>query len=362
MADKENSTRLTRAATKRACCSTPGVEQRPAKKKRVALGELPILSNSILEVSSSNRSISKVKLRSKEGRNTDAENLGRHDSVDPQYCPIYAPDIYCYLRSMEVEEKRRPMAGYIDTIQTDVNPNMRGILVDWLVEVAEEYKLVSDTLFLTISYIDRYLSFNSIGRQKLQLLGVSAMLIASKYEEISPPHVEDFCYITDNTYTKKQVVEMESAILKFLKFEMGNPTIKTFLSRVSHELFVYIQYPNLLLEFMGCYLAELSLLDYRCVQFLPSVVAASAVFVARFTINQENPPWSKKLRQCTGYKLSDLKECIHLIHDLQLNRRGSNLLAIREKYKQHRFKFVSSMVSPPVIPGLYLDDFVVHIL
>ncbi|KAK8958446.1 Cyclin-A3-2 [Platanthera guangdongensis] len=83
---------------------------------------------------------------------------------------------------------------------------------------------------------------------------------------------------------------MESIILKFLKFEMDNPTIKTFLSRASHERFVHIQYPNLLLELMGCYLAELSLLVYRCVQFIPAVVAASAVFVAKFTINKENPP------------------------------------------------------------------------
>lgn len=67
----------------------------------------------------------------------------------------------------------------METVQSDVTANMRSILVDWLVEVAEEYKLVSDTLYLTISYIDRFLSFNAINRQRLQLLGVSSMLIAS---------------------------------------------------------------------------------------------------------------------------------------------------------------------------------------
>jgi cyclin A len=75
-----------------------------------------------------------------------------------------------------VDPKRRPLGDYV---QKDINPNMRGILVDWLVEVAEEYKLVSDTLYLSISYIDRFLSFKVLNRQKLQLLGVSAMLIAS---------------------------------------------------------------------------------------------------------------------------------------------------------------------------------------
>lgn len=50
-----------------------------------------------------------------------------------------------------------------------------------------------------------------------------------KYEEINPPHVDDFCYITDNTYSKEEVVKMEADVLKSLRFEMGNPTVKTFL-------------------------------------------------------------------------------------------------------------------------------------
>lgn len=71
------------------------------------------------------------------------------------------------------------MPDYIEKVQRDVNPNMRGILVDWLVEVSEEYKLCSDTLFMSISYIDRFLSTNALIRQRLQLLGVSSMLVAS---------------------------------------------------------------------------------------------------------------------------------------------------------------------------------------
>ena len=78
-----------------------------------------------------------------------------------------------------MEPKRRPLHDYIEQVQTDVSPNMRGVLVDWLVEVAEEYKLVSDTLYLTISYIDKFLSSNALNRQRLQLLGVSSMLIAA---------------------------------------------------------------------------------------------------------------------------------------------------------------------------------------
>lgn len=79
----------------------------------------------------------------------------------------------------QVEPKSRPLPNYMEKIQKDVSANMRGILVDWLVEVAEEYKLLSDTLYLSISYIDRFLSTNVLSRRKLQLLGVASMLIAS---------------------------------------------------------------------------------------------------------------------------------------------------------------------------------------
>lgn len=63
--------------------------------------------------------------------------------------------------------------------QVDINASMRCILVDWLVEVAEEYQLKPQTLFLTINYIDRFLSFMSVRRGKLQLVGAACMLVAA---------------------------------------------------------------------------------------------------------------------------------------------------------------------------------------
>lgn len=79
---------------------------------------------------------------------------------------------------LQKEARGRVASDYIEKVQKDVTANMRGILVDWLVEVAEEYKLQSDTLYLTVSYIDRFLSTNASNRQRLQLVGVSSMLIA----------------------------------------------------------------------------------------------------------------------------------------------------------------------------------------
>ncbi|OAY50993.1 putative cyclin-A3-1 [Manihot esculenta] len=364
MAEQENCVRLTRTAKKRAA-EMPIVEEQPVLKKRVVLGELPNLSNIVVPINKSAGDLPRKQKIKPKPKAKKAIILKEDEapkeyidgmSDDPQMCGPYASDIYEYLHKLEVDPKRRPLPDYIEKVQKDVSPNMRGILVDWLVEVAEEYKLVSDTLYLTITYIDRFLSLNVLNRQKLQLLGVSSMLIASKYEEINPPNVEDFCYITDNTYTKEEVVKTESDILNSLKFELGSPTIKTFLRRFTRVAQEDCKILSLQLEFLGYYLAELSLLDYNCVKFLPSLVAATVIFLARFIITPKMHPWTLTLQQYSGYKPSDLKECVLIIHDLYLSRRGGGLQAVREKYKQHKFKRVASMPSPPEVPVSFFED------
>jgi len=79
----------------------------------------------------------------------------------------------------QVESKRRPVSNFIEAVQIEITATMRGIVVDWLVEVTEEYELSSEALYLAVSYMDRFLSFVPINLKKFQLLGVSSMLIAS---------------------------------------------------------------------------------------------------------------------------------------------------------------------------------------
>ncbi|KAD4585699.1 hypothetical protein E3N88_23300 [Mikania micrantha] len=379
MADPENNcgVRVTRLAKKRAM-EAIGSQLQLANKKRVVLGELSNNAGPLENPKVGSDRLQKSKCRSKKVKRAviPATMAVKEDEtvvekidyalIDPQMCEAYVSDIYEYLHNMEVrnnatssllmEVKRRPMVDYIEKVQKDVSVNMRGVLVDWLVEVAEEYRLLPDTLYLTISYIDRFLSANVLNRQRLQLLGVSSMLIASKYEEISPPHTEDFCYITDNTFTKQEVVKMEADVLKTLKFEMGNPTVRTFLRRFTRIVQEDYDTPNLQLEFLSYYLAELSLLDYICIKFLPSMVAASVTFLSRFILEPMSHPWNFALEKLSGYKPSDLKECVQILNDLHSSKRAGNLVAIREKYNQHKFKCVSGLSSPPVIPSSFFDD------
>ncbi|KAJ7267715.1 hypothetical protein O6H91_19G001400 [Diphasiastrum complanatum] len=273
---------------------------------------------------------------------------------DPQMCSMYATDIYQHLRIAEL--KRRPVTNFMEVIQHEINASMRGILVDWLVEVAEEYKLVPDTLYLTISYIDRFLSTNSVNRQRLQLLGVSCMLIAAKYEEICAPQVEEFCYITDNTYSREEVLEMERRVLNNLHFELTTPTTKTFLRRFIRAAQTAYKIASLQLEFLGNYLTELTLVEYNFLQYLPSMVAASAVFLAKLTLDKDTLPWNITLQHYTGYRPSELKECVKALFDLQCNTKNCTLPAIREKYRQHKFKCVANLKPSTSLPSEYFLD------
>ncbi|EFJ13208.1 hypothetical protein SELMODRAFT_234858 [Selaginella moellendorffii] len=342
--------RKSQAESKRAAVSSDAVP--PAKKRR----PLGILPNSAPGVSAKSRSAVAGKKKAASNAPEEVVLKGVKDIDDshdnPQMCSVYAPDIFDYIRRSEVRQRYNP--DYMQVIQTDINANMRAILVDWLVEVAEEYKLVPDTLYLTVSYVDQYLSANHVTRQTLQLLGVSCMLIASKYEEICAPQVEDFCYITDNTYTREEVLDMERKVLRHLRFDLAVPTTKTFLRRFIRAAQSSYQVPSLQLEFLGNYLAELTLLEYNFLKFSSSLVAASIVFLARITIDSSARPWSTTLQHYSGYRPSQLEACVLAIHGLQT--KSSTLPGVREKYKQHKFKCVATLQPPPVLFFQYFDD------
>ncbi|XP_026408492.1 cyclin-A2-2-like isoform X4 [Papaver somniferum] len=273
------------------------------------------------------------------------------DHEDPLMCSLYAPDIY---RNLHVAELiRRPSSNFMETLQRDISQSMRGILIDWLVEVSEEYKLASDTLYLTVYFIDRFLSQNFIERQRLQLLGITCMLIASKYEEICAPRVEEFCFITDNTYSRAEVLKMESEVLNYLSFQLSAPTVKTFLRRFLHAAHAFHKVPSVELDYLAYYLAELTLVDYSFLKFLPSLVAASAVFLAQWTLDQSSYPWNSTLEHYTNYKVPDMKITVLALQELQLNTSSCPLNAVREKYKNQKYKSVATMTSPKTLHKLF---------
>lgn len=262
---------------------------------------------------------------------------GEEKPIDVNEVPEYAAEIHTYLREMEV--KSRPKAGYMKK-QPDITNCMRAILVDWLVEVGEEYKLQNETLYLAVNYIDRFLSSMSVLRGKLQLVGTAAMLLASKFEEIYPPEVAEFVYITDDTYTKKQVLRMEHLVLKVLSFDLAVPTINQFLTQ-----YFLNQSVNKQVESLAMYLGELSLVDSDpFLKYLPSHTAAAAYILANHTVTGGS--WPKSLIEMTGYSLEDLMPCIEDLHRTYLNVAHHAQQSVREKYKGSKYHEVSLIDAP----------------
>ncbi|TYJ46466.1 hypothetical protein E1A91_A02G123000v1, partial [Gossypium mustelinum] len=111
-----------------------------------------------------------------------------------------------YQNSHDSEQIKRPHAGYMEMVHEDITDYMQATTIDWLVRVAREYRLLLEMLFFT-----------------LQLVVVTCMMIACKYEEITKLSVQVICHITDNKYRKEEILQMESAVLNYLKFEMAVP-------------------------------------------------------------------------------------------------------------------------------------------
>lgn len=257
--------------------------------------------------------------------------------------PEYTDEIYEYLR--KAEGRFKPKVGYMKK-QPDITHSMRSILVDWLVEVAEEYKLHRETLFLAVNYIDRFLSQMSVLRGRLQLVGAASMFLAAKYEEIYPPDVKEFVYITDDTYTQEQVLKMETLILKVLSWDVAPPTINIFAER-------FLKLLGLTEDdkayHLSMYLIELSMLDAETYhRFNASEIAASAVCLACHTLGQE--PWSATMSEGTGYTLENLLECVQNLYATYIRSPTNPQNAIREKYKQSKLKQVSSICPPETLP------------
>lgn len=187
-------------------------------------------------------------------------------------------------------------------------------------KVAEEYKLQPETLMIAIGYVDRFLSkekARNLQRSKLQLVGVTALMLASKYEEIYAPLVDDFVYITDYTYQREEVLEMEWKILDTLLYEMSQPTAYTFLRCILMGNHTTIsQEEDALVALLCAYLAELALLDYKMVtRYIPSLIASSCVLLANFILFNSKPVWSQTLQKVSGnYRPSQLQECCKLIY------------------------------------------------
>lgn len=256
------------------------------------------------------------------------------DNRNPLAAVEYVQDIYSYYRKMETTSCASP--NYM-LQQFDINEKMRGILVDWLIEVHDKFELMNETLYLTVNIIDRFLAKQAVIRKKLQLVGLVAMLLACKYEEVSVPIVDDLILISDKAYTRKEVLEMERLMLNKLQFNMSVPTPYVFMKR-----FLKAAESDNKLEMLSFFMIELCLVEYEMLKFPPSYLAAAAIYTAQCTLYGFKQ-WTKTSEWHTGYSQDQLIECSRLIVGFHQKARMGKLTAVYRKYRTIKFDFTTNL-------------------
>ncbi|KAL1439109.1 hypothetical protein MTO96_047565 [Rhipicephalus appendiculatus] len=248
----------------------------------------------------------------------------------------YAADIFRYYK--EREESFR-IAKYLDR-QEELSVGMRSVLVDWMVEVQENFELNHETLYLAVKCVDRYLSLEPCSKTQLQLLGATALFVSAKFDERCPPSVRDFLYICDDAYSHDELIAMETHLLKVLDFELGMPVSYRFLRR-------YARCARLPMEVLTLarYVLESSLLDYNLVEQRESKMAAAALLQA---LLMKGCSWNTTLQHYSGYKAEELTNLQQHLNLFLHQQQKGNLEAIRSKYSHKVFHEVALTPLLPV--------------
>lgn len=262
------------------------------------------------------------------------EDIDTNDGDDPQAVSEYVNEIYEHL--MIKERKDKIPVNFLEK-QSDINEKMRAILVDWLVEVHRMFKLIPETLFLAVNIIDRFLSIKPVSRDKLQLVGITAMLIASKYEEIYAPESNDFVYISDGAFSKDQILTMEQQILNTLNFNLLHPSPLHFLRRYSKAAG-----SDYTIHSLCKYLIELMLLDISYLKYNSSEIAAGSVYLARAMTNK-SPQWTGTLEHYSTYAADHVHGIAVEINEFLKKSQKSSLKALKKKYASPKFGEVSDI-------------------
>ncbi|XP_050233874.1 cyclin-A2-1 isoform X2 [Mercurialis annua] len=253
----------------------------------------------------------------------------------------YIDEIYQFYWVSETENLS--LANYM-SIQTEITPKMRGILINWLIEVHLRFELMSETLYLMVILLDQYLCQIPIKKNEMQLVGLTALLLASKYEDSWPPRIKDLLSISAESYTRDQMLLMEKLILKKLKFRLNAPTPYVFLLR-----FLKAAQSDLEHDHLAFYLIELSLVEYEVLKFKPSMLCASAIYVARSTL-QISPAWTPLLVKHARYEVSQIRDCAEMVLGFQKAARNSDLKVTYEKYMSPDLSSVAALKPLDELP------------
>ncbi|KAF5318683.1 hypothetical protein D9619_010678 [Psilocybe cf. subviscida] len=224
------------------------------------------------------------------------DDLDADDWDDPIMVSEYVSEVCVYLKQIELETMPNP--DYMKD-QTEITWEHRGVLVDWLLQVHSRFNLLAESLFLTINVIDRFLSRRPISLAKVQLVGIAAFLIATKFEETYAPSVKEIAFLADNQYEVEEILKAERFILKTLDYDLRSPGPMNWLRRGSKADDCETHARTI-----GKYLLEIALVERRLIGYVPSHLAAAALWLARLCLGREE--WTSNLEHYTTYSEKEI--------------------------------------------------------
>ena len=260
----------------------------------------------------------------------------------------YLNVIYYNLLTEEKENRKyfRAEYNYMNN-QEEINEQMRSILIDWIIDVHGKFGFCDETLFMTISIIDRYSSIKKITRNEYQCLGITALMIACKHEEINVPKVEDFIYITDNAYNKSEVFNMEIDILDKLQYNLLYPSPIKFYEYLS----LHFHFDKKM-HYLGKYLMETFLLDLVSIKFKHSIISCACTYIVMkfFKMQNYKESYLKKwymIEGKEGYEVENgcgVKDCATEMCNFVDNINNTNYLSCQKKYAVDEYYNISKLI------------------
>ncbi|KAK3098556.1 hypothetical protein FSP39_020589 [Pinctada imbricata] len=135
--------------------------------------------------------------------------------------PVLLRDNRVLQNLLQTEDRYQPSPTYFACVQTDIKPNMREMVAQWMLEVCEEQQCEEEVFPLSMNYLDRFLSVLDLPRTRLQLLGAVCMFLASKLKETNPLSAEKLVIYTDSSITLEELMDMELLVLNKLKWDLS---------------------------------------------------------------------------------------------------------------------------------------------
>ncbi|XP_069476466.1 G2/mitotic-specific cyclin-B3-like [Ambystoma mexicanum] len=271
------------------------------------------------------------------------EDIDEQHKLNSFAVPLYAKAIFDNLKQREADF---PLESYINR-QPDIGIGERTVVVDWMVEVQENFALTHETLYLAVKLLDHYLCNHLCPRKDLQLLGITAVLISAKFVECLAPQLDDLVYVCAGEYPRRSIIEMERKILQGLEFNINIPIAYSFIRRYSQCAKV-----DLVTLTLARYICERTLQEFDFLMERASYLAAASLHLAMKM--RCSGQWTPTLVYYTGYEEAELRPLVKKLNTLLSERPRETVRTVYNKYSDSTFLKVAAI--PPLDPSSFSEN------